>query len=127
MVKEKNRIERLAFACKCQENNDKFDNVIFMDESLIWLEQHAKLCFRRSHKAPKLKQKVNHLLKVHIWADISKHGTTNMAIFTGNMRKEFYVNVTLAKYLKPFIDEVFPAKDYCFVQDNDPKHKSKYP
>ena len=41
LVKEKNRIERLAFVTKCQTNNDKFDNVIFTDESSIWLEQHA--------------------------------------------------------------------------------------
>ena len=126
LVKEKNRIERLAFATKCQTNNDMFDNVIFTDELSIWLEQHAKLCFRRSHEAPKLKPKVKHPLKVHIWAGISKRGTTDMAIFTGNMCKEFYVDVILAKYLKPFIEEVFPSRDYRFVQDNDPKHKSKF-
>ena len=48
-----------------------------------------------------------------------------MAIFAGNMCKEFYVDVILAKYLKPFIEEVFPKRDYRFVQDHDPKHKSK--
>ena len=57
LVKDKNTIERLAFATNCQTNNDKFDNVTFTDELLIWLEQHAKLCFRRSHEAPKTEAK----------------------------------------------------------------------
>ena len=124
LVREANRVKRLAFAQQCQEKDDNFDDVIFTDESSIWLESHAKLCFRRFNEAPKLKPKVKHPFKVHVWAGISKRGTTNMAIFTGIMEKTFYVNVILDKFLKPFVDEVFPDGNYRFVQDNDPKHKS---
>ena len=124
MVKEKNRIARLEFTRKCDRTDDQFGNVIFTDESSIWLEQHAKLCFRRINDPPKLKPKVKHPFKVHVWAGISKRGTTNMAIFTGIMRKEFYVDTIHNEYLKPFIKELFPDGNYRFVQDNDPKHKS---
>lgn len=45
-----------------------------------------------------------------------------MAIFTGVMRNEFYVDIILVKYLQPFIEEAFPDGDYRFVQGNDPKY-----
>ena len=45
-----------------------------------------------------------------------------MPIFRGIMRKEFYVDTILAKYLVPHVTEYFPDGDYRFVQENDPKH-----
>ena len=53
LVREKNRIERLAFCTALKSSNDQFSNVIFTDECSIWLEQHGKLWFR---KIGKLKQ-----------------------------------------------------------------------
>ena len=50
LVREKNRIERLAFCNRIRAADDQFDNVIFTDESSIWLEQHGKLCFRKIGK-----------------------------------------------------------------------------
>ena len=124
LVTEKNRIKRLEFARECLAREDDFSNVIFTDESSIWLERHAKVCFRRYDQPAKLKPKEKHPYKVHVWAGISTRGTTDMAIFTGIMRKEFYVDTILSKYLLPYINEVFPDGNYRFTQDNDPKHKS---
>lgn len=100
MVRETNRVARLAFAQKCLDNNEDFDNVIFTDESTIWLERHGKICFR---KEGKLKPRSKHPFKVHIWAGISKRSATPVLIFTGIMRKEFYVGEILEKVLLPLI------------------------
>ena len=124
LVTEKNRIKRLEFARECLARGDDFSNVIFTDESSIWLERHAKVCFRRHDQPAKLKPKEKHPYKVHVWAGISTRGTTDMVIFTGIMRKEFYVDTILSKYFLPYINEVFPDGNYRFTQDNDPKHKS---
>ena len=50
-----------------------FDNLIFTDESSIWLEQHNKLCFRKKGVPAKLKLKVKHPYKVHVWAGSYKN------------------------------------------------------
>ena len=126
LVKEKNRIERLVFAQNWLATKEDFSNIIFTDESSIWLENHAKICFRRINAPAKLKPKVKHPYKVHVWAGVRTRGTTDTAIFTGIMPKDFYVDTILSKYLVPFINEMFPDANHFFVQENDPKQKSKF-
>ena len=124
LIREANQIVRLEFAQKCMEENEEFDGVIFTDESSIWMERHGNICFRKLNKPPKLKPTPKHPYKVHVWGGISKRGVTNLVIFTGILRKEFYVETILRDTLLPFVQEVFPD-GYRFQQDNDPKHKSK--
>lgn len=126
IVREANRVARLAFAQQCLDNNEDFDNVIFTDESTIWLERHGKVCFRKEGTPGKLKPRGKHPFKVNIWAGISKRSATPVLIFTGIMKKEFYVGEILEKVLLPFTQSTFPDGDYRFQQDNDPKHKSKF-
>ena len=45
LVTEKNRIKGLEFTHECMAREGDFSNVIFTDESSIWLECHAKVCF----------------------------------------------------------------------------------
>ena len=47
LIREANHSICLDFAQQCLERNDNFDNVIFTDESSIWMERHGKLCFRK--------------------------------------------------------------------------------
>ena len=56
----------------------------------------------------------------YMWCKLS-----DILLFTGIMRKEFYVDKILRGQLVPFIKECFPNGNYRFQQDNDPKHKSK--
>lgn len=123
-VREANRVERLAFCERCEESGETFDDVLFTDESSIWLERHSKICFRKKGMPAKHKAKVKHPYKVHVWAGISKRGATSILVFTGIMRKEFYVGSILKDTLVPFINQNFPD-GYRFQQDNDPKHTSK--
>lgn len=126
IAREANRVARLAFAQQCLDNNEDFDNVIFTDESTIWLERHGKVCFRKEGTPGKPKPRGKHPFKVNIWAGISKRSATPVLIFTGIMKKEFYVGEILEKVLLPFTQSTFPDGDYRFQQDNDPKHKSKF-
>ena len=124
-IREPNRVARLAFCERLLETGEMFDDVIFTDESSIWLERHNKICFRKKGMPAKLKPKVKHPYKVHVWAGISKRGATKILIFTGIMRKEFFVESILKDTLLPFVAETFPD-GHRFQQDNDPKHKSRF-
>ena len=124
MVREANRVARLQFAQECLDRGETFEDVIFTDESTIWLERHGKICFRKRGAPAKMKPKSKHPFKVNIWAGISKRGPTPVLIFTGIIRKEFYVKQILQNVLLPFTQTVFPD-GYRFQQDNDPQHKSK--
>ena len=124
LVREVNRAKGLEFCQRCLDTGESFDDVIFTDESSIFMENHGKLTFRRSWEPPKLKGRPKHPYKVHVWGGISKRGATSLAIFTGLMDAEFYVNGILKTHLKPFIEQVFPD-GHRFQQDNDPKHTSK--
>ena len=119
MVRETNCVARLAFAEECIENRESFDDVIFTDESSLWVEQHGKICFRKEAQPAKLKPKSKHPFKVHIWAGISKRGATPVLIFTGIMKKEYYVEEIFRNVLLPFTQRAF-SDGYRFQQDNDP-------
>jgi len=64
-----------------------------------------------------------HPIKVHVWGGISFRGRTGICIFERIMDGDMYVDI-LKRTLIPFITEVFPDR-HRFIQDNDPKHKSK--
>ena len=115
---------RLAFSERCLAESENFDDVIFTDESSVWIERHSRICFCKKGAPAKMKPKVKHPYKVHVWAGISKRGPTEILVFTGIMKKEFYVEAILRETLLPFIQEEFPD-GYRFQQENDPKHKSK--
>lgn len=81
LVREANRHKRLKFANDCQKRKETFDDVIFTDESTVAMESHARISFHRWWDPPRLKGHPKHPLKIHIWAGISRRGTTKVAIF----------------------------------------------
>ena len=68
--------------------------------------------------------RAKHPVKVHVWAGISRKGTTHVCIFEGIMDRFLYVEI-LKQTLSPFIESTFPTS-HRLMQDNDPKHTSSY-
>ena len=74
----------------------------------------------------KPKPRPKHPIKVHVWAGISKKGPTNVCIFEGKMDAPLFCQF-LQTTLLPYIQEKFPSPDtHRFMQDNDPRHCSRY-
>ncbi len=55
LIRDANKIKRLAWATQCINENDTFDDVIWSDETSVQLEFHRRHCFRKANQPPKLK------------------------------------------------------------------------
>ena len=122
-VRGANRPKRLEYAFRCITTREKFQDVIFTDQSTIKIQTTTGKCFYLKGHKKTLKGKPKHPFSVHVWAGISRKGPTDIHIFTGIMNSEYYQGI-LTRFLKPFIEEYYP-KSHRFMQDNDPKHVSK--
>ena len=124
MVREDNKLKRKRWCEEQIKNNEKFEDVIFTDESTVQLDHHGRLCFRKKKQPRTLKQKPKHPAKIHLWGGISMRGATRPVMFSGNMNAIRYGKVVEAG-LVPFVKAYYPA-GHRLQQDNDPKHTSKY-
>lgn len=124
LIRDGNKEKRLAWCQKMVQDEERFDDVIFTDESSVMLEKHRKKCYRRKGDPRKLKPRPKHPVKVHVWGGISKRGATSVVIFTGIMTAVRYTKI-LEVGLVPFVRNNFPS-GHRFQQDNDPKHCAKY-
>ena len=68
--------------------------------------------------------KPKHPPKVNVWAGISREGATRVVIFTGTLTASRYVDI-LKNGLLLFLEAAYPD-GHCYMQDNDPKHTSRY-
>ena len=64
LVRDVNKIKRLAFCLKAFTEKDMFQNVIFTDETSVQMEQYARVCFHKEGTQPKRKGRPKHPLKV---------------------------------------------------------------
>ena len=120
LVRKANRENRSEASRRCLDNGT-FDNVIFTDKSTIALENHARLSFHHWWEPQKLKGRLKHPLKVHIWAGLPWHSPIKLVIFDGIMAAEFFINSILKDTLLPVIHKTLQHGQW-FQQDNDPKY-----
>lgn len=121
LIRDVNKTKRLAWARA--NATETFDDVIFTDETSVWLEKHKRRCYHKKGYIKRAKPRAKYPVKVHVWAGISKNGATNACIFEGNMDAQMYTEI-LDKTLIPFLKS--SRTRYRFMQDNDPKHTSMY-
>ena len=124
LIKEKNKIDRVTFCTGIISENDKFDDTIFSDECTIQLHDNKSVTYHEIGAAAPNHCKPKHPLKIHLWGAISKQGPSNLLVFDGIMDSVFYVEGCLKEGLLPFVNNFFPG-GHRFIQDNDPKHRSK--
>jgi transposase len=123
MIRAVNKEKRLFFCTNLLVQKEDFSDCIFTDESTVRCERFLSKQFRRIGEPAILKPKPKHPLSVHVWAGISRNGTTDIAIFTGIMDSSGYQTI-MKDYLLPFIARAYPD-GHRLVMDNDPKHRSK--
>ena len=100
-------------------DHEKFNDVIFSDESTFALEKHGRIVFQILDQPRKLKGRAKHPVKVHVWAAISQSGASRIVLFNGIMNATRYTAI-LDQGLLPLLKK-FPIF-HRFQQDNDPKH-----
>ena len=103
LIQAGNQQKRLQQCQQMLAEKENFDNVIFTDESSVQLDRHGCLhvCFRKVGQQQKLKPKLKHPPKVHMWAGITKHSATPIVIFTGTLTLTRYCDI-LQNTLLPF-------------------------
>lgn len=124
MVRDANKIKRVAFCQGLLAANEKFDDVIFSDECSVQLMPNKITSYRPVGTLCQTIPKPKHPLKVHVWGAISKRGPSPLLIFEGIMDAKFFTENILGNVLLPFIRHNFPD-GHRFQQDNDPKHTSR--
>ncbi len=120
MSEERNKDARLRQALQWLESGETWHDVLFTDATSVSLERHVKLHFnRKTYFVAKPQPK--HLLKLHVWGMISRHGPGPLVIFEGDMDRQYFENAIIKEVAAPYIREHF-GSEHRFFQDNDPKH-----
>ena len=109
---------------KCLEDEEQFRDVIVTDECMVQLECHRRKSFPQKNAPRKLKYHHKHPPKVHVWAGISKRGTTHLVMSQGIMTATRYGDILTASLIS-FFHKAYPD-GYRLYQDIDPKHTSRY-
>jgi DDE superfamily endonuclease/Transposase len=120
---------RLTWCYKHKDwTSDQWARVIWTDESPFHLRFQSRLkrfipndC---DFEQMAFKGTVKHGAKIMVWGCFSRHGVGRLHRIEGIMDKEIYKQILIHQF-KPSANELFPAKDFIFQQDNDPKHTSR--
>ena len=120
MIRTQNKEKRMQWA---RENlHNRFENIVWTDESMIQLENHQTFSYRKVGEAPRPKARPKYPLKIMVWAGISRKGATNICLLNCSVNSSVYQEV-LRTHLLPFLHANLP--DGQLQQDNAPCQVSK--
>jgi len=71
-IRDANNQKRVDCVNLCLEDEEQFQNVIFIDESTVQLKCHHRKSFHKKNALRKLKYHHKHPPKIHIWGGISE-------------------------------------------------------
>lgn len=112
-----------------QWDEDRWNNVIFSDETVIELRDNCPQFVRCVEGYPlnqeHFKLTVKHPAKVMIWACFSVKGPGRCHVVEGSMNSETYINNIIKGRLIQQMEEWYPDGTGIFQQDNAPCHVSR--
>lgn len=126
---------RLEFAKTFQHApSDYWDAVIWSDECKFYFKQpklRRRLWLKEGHgrTSPPVRERVKFGGgSIMVWGAITSRGTCAMAVISGKMTAESYVDILRANLLPQLarMDGAGTEVQPIFQQDNDPKHTSKH-
>ena len=91
MITTQNREKRMQWAR--QNLHNRFENIVWTDESMIQLENHRTFSYRKVGEAPRPKAQPKHPLKIMVWTGISKKGATNICLLNCSVNSSVYQEV----------------------------------
>ena len=107
LVREVNKQVRLKWAQKIMTEYERFDDVVFMNESMFQVEYHARRAYRRLREPRLLRPNRKHLTKVHVSGEISKRGAIKIVLFHSNITATRYTTILDGEFV-PFVREYCP-------------------
>lgn len=125
-ITKEHKKQRLSYARKHKQRVWK--RVVFADEKvfylgtlpnrkndIVWADTSDEV---EPHATARVQGKVN------VYAAISREGQTELHVFEQNMTGNYYKAI-LQNTLLPTTSLLYPRASWAYVQDNDPKHRSK--
>ena len=122
--------KRLAFAHDYGDwAEEDWDNVLFSDESYIYLGQHGHIWVQRPEDSAFVEEYMVHgqgcfAPKIGMWGCFSARGVGPMKLFDVNMDARLYTDY-MARHMKPYALRSWPNEQWHFLQDNASYHGAR--
>ena len=128
-ISEKNKQRRLKWAKSHREwSLEDWRRVIWSDESPFMLRYQGKKwvlrCYNQRYENMFMQGTIKHDKKINVWGCFAYHGVGHLHLVDGIMDQKQYKQILIHHY-QPSAEMLFPAGNYIFQQDNDPKHTAK--